>query len=110
MFIIISVVSLKHIMLIISIISQVQGKLGIIISVVSLKHIIPIISIISQVQVKLGIADHVWQEKRVAIAWTIDALGERFKPELQTGWFVFIFETWLRQLPQWEKRPWCLMI
>ncbi len=48
----------------------------------------------SQVRVKLGIADHVWQEKRAAIAETIDALGDRFKPELRTGWLAYIRETY----------------
>ncbi len=57
-----------------------------IIHVFSLIRIILIIAIISQVQVELGIVDHVWQEKRAAIAETIDALGDRFKPELRTGW------------------------
>ncbi len=67
-----------------------------IIYVTFLIHIIIIISIISQVQVKLGIADHVWQKKRaaLAIAGTIDAVGDRFKPELQTGWFAYIRETY----------------
>ncbi len=43
-------------------------------------------TIISIDQVELGIADHVWQEKRAAIAGPINALGDRFKPELRTGW------------------------
>jgi hypothetical protein len=53
-----------------------------------------IISIMSQVRVNLGIADHVWQEKRAAIAETINALGDRFKPELRNGWLVYIRETY----------------
>ncbi len=53
-----------------------------------------IIWIMSQVRVDLGIADHVWQEKRAAIAETIDALGDRFKPELRTGWLAYIRETY----------------
>ena len=48
----------------------------------------------SQVRVELGIADHVLQEKRAAIAGTIDALGDRFKPELRTGWLAYIRETY----------------
>ncbi len=48
----------------------------------------------SQVRVELGIADHVWQEKRTAIAETVDALGDRFKPELRTGWLAYIRETY----------------
>jgi hypothetical protein len=49
---------------------------------------------VSQVRIELGIADHVWQEKRAAIAATVDALGDRFKPELRTGWLTYIRETY----------------
>ena len=56
--------------------------------------IILIISIMSQVRVELGIADHVWQEKRAAIAETVDALRDRFKPELRSGWLAYIRETY----------------
>jgi hypothetical protein len=48
----------------------------------------------SQVRVELGIADHVWQEKRAAIAATVDALGDRFKAELRAGWLAYIRETY----------------
>ena len=65
-----------------------------IIYVISLIRFILIASIISLVQVELGIADHVWQEKRAAIAETVDALGDRFKPELRTGWLAYIRETY----------------
>ena len=43
-----------------------------------------------QVRIDLGIADHVWQEKRAAIAATIDLLGDKFKPELRAGWLAYI--------------------
>jgi hypothetical protein len=56
--------------------------------------IILIISIILQVRVELGIADHVWQEKRAAIAATIDGLGDKFKPELRAAWLEYIRETY----------------
>ena len=52
--------------------------------------IILIISIISQVRTDLGIADNIWQEQRAVIASTIDALGDRFKPELRAGWLAYI--------------------
>ncbi len=48
----------------------------------------------SQVRVEHGIADHVWQEKSAAIAGTIDALGDRFKRELRTGWIAYIRDTY----------------
>jgi hypothetical protein len=56
--------------------------------------IILIISIISQVRADLGIADNVWQEQRAVIASTIDALGDRFKPELRAGWLEYIRQSY----------------
>jgi hypothetical protein len=47
--------------------------------------IILMISIILQVRVELGIPDHVWQEKRVTIAASIDGLGDKVKPELRAA-------------------------
>ena len=49
---------------------------------------------ISQVRVDLGIPDHVWQEQRAVIASTIDALGDRFKPELRAGWLAYIHQNY----------------
>jgi hypothetical protein len=48
----------------------------------------------SQVRVELGITDHVWWEKRAAIAATVDALGDKFKHELRAGWLTYISETY----------------
>ncbi len=52
----------------------------------------------SQVRVELGIADHVWQEKRAAIAATVDAFGDRFKAEFfwkkNAGWLAYVRETY----------------
>jgi hypothetical protein len=49
-----------------------------------------------QVRVAVGIADHVWQEKRAAIAASVDAfkLGDKFKPEFRAGWLAYIGETY----------------
>ncbi len=69
-------------------------RIILIIYVILLKRIILIISIMSQIHVELGIADHVWQETRAAIAETVDALGDRFKPELRTGWLAYICQTY----------------
>ena len=57
-------------------------------------HIVLIISIISQVRVDFGITNHVWQEKRAAIAATINGLGDTFKPELRAAWLAYIRETY----------------
>ncbi len=65
-----------------------------IILLICIIHIILIISIISQVRVDLRIADHVWQEKRTAIAASIDGLGDKFKPELGEVWLAYIRETY----------------
>ena len=54
-------------------------------------HIILIISIISQVCVDLRITNHVWQEKSTA---SIDGLGDKFKPELRAAWLAYISETY----------------
>jgi hypothetical protein len=58
-----------------------------------------------QVRVDLGIADHVWQEKRTAIAATVDALGDKFKPELCAGWLGYISEIYLDGRVQQQQHP-----
>ncbi len=47
-----------------------------------------------QIRIDLGIADHVWQEQRAAIASIVDALGDKFKPELRDGWLAYIRKTY----------------
>ena len=39
---------------------------------------------------ELGIADHIWLDKRAAIAQTVDALGDEFKPAMRAGWMAYI--------------------
>ena len=39
---------------------------------------------------ELGIADHIWQDKRAAIAQTVDELGDNFKPAMRAGWMAYI--------------------
>jgi hypothetical protein len=36
----------------------------------------------------LGIADHVWQDKRAAIAKPVDDLGDQFRPAMRAGWLA----------------------
>ena len=38
----------------------------------------------------LGLADHVWQDKRAAIAKTVDDLGDQFRPAMRAGWLSYI--------------------
>jgi hypothetical protein len=43
-----------------------------------------------QLRQDLGPADHVWQDKRVAIAKTVDDLGYQFRPAMRAGWLSYI--------------------
>ncbi len=43
-----------------------------------------------QVHQDLGLADHVWQDKRAAIAKTVDDLGYQFRPAMRAGWLSYI--------------------
>ena len=42
----------------------------------------------------LGIADHVWQDKHTAIAQSVDALSDQFKPAMRAGWMKYISQTY----------------
>ncbi len=46
-----------------------------------------------QVSQDLGLADHVWQDKRAAIAKTIDDLGDQFRPAMHAGWLSYISQS-----------------
>ena len=39
---------------------------------------------------ELGIADHIWLDKRAAIAQTVDELGDNFKPAIRAGWMAYL--------------------
>ena len=39
---------------------------------------------------ELGIADHIWLDKRAAIAQTVDELCDNFKPAMRAGWMAYI--------------------
>ncbi len=43
-----------------------------------------------QVHQDLGLADHVWQDKRAAIAKTVDDLGDQFRPAMRAGLLSYI--------------------
>ncbi len=43
-----------------------------------------------QVHADLGIADHVWKDKRIAIAKRVDNLGDQFRPAMRAGWLAYI--------------------
>ncbi len=43
----------------------------------------------------LGLADHVWQDKRAAIAETVDDLGDQFRPAMRAGWLSYIRQAYV---------------
>ena len=43
-----------------------------------------------QVRVQLGLPNHAWQDKRAAIAKTVDDLGDQFRPAMRTRWLAYI--------------------
>ena len=47
-----------------------------------------------QVRVDLGIADHIWKEKRAAIAKKVDDMGDQFRPAMRAGWLAYITKTY----------------
>ena len=59
-------------------------------------HIILIISIF-QVRIDLGLADHVWQNKRAAIAQEVEGLGPQFRQAMHDGWLKYIKATYAAQ-------------
>ncbi len=42
----------------------------------------------------LGLADHVWQDKRAAIARIVDDLGDQFRPAMRAGWLSYISQAY----------------
>jgi len=45
----------------------------------------------------LGIADHIWKEKRAAIAKKVDDMGDQFRPAMRAGWLAYIMKTYLKE-------------
>ncbi len=43
-----------------------------------------------QVRVRFGLPNHAWQDKRSAIAKTVDYLGDEFRPAMCSGWLAYI--------------------
>ena len=59
--------------------------------IIFIMYIIHIILIIAfQVRISLGLADHLCQDKRAAIAQTVDALGDQFRVAMRAGWLAYI--------------------
>ncbi len=47
-----------------------------------------------KVRVDLGLPDHIWVDKRAAIAKKVDDLGDQFRPAMRTGWLAYIKKTY----------------
>jgi hypothetical protein len=45
----------------------------------------------------LGLADHVWQNKRAAIAQEVEGLGPQFRQAMHDGWLKYIKVTYAAQ-------------
>jgi hypothetical protein len=52
--------------------------------------IIVLIEVFFQVRVDFGLPDHIWVDKRAAIAKKVDDLGDQFRPAMRTGWLAYI--------------------
>ena len=65
-------------------------------------HIILII-LWFQVRVELGLADHVWQNKRAAIAQEVE--GPQFRQAMHDGWLKYIKATYAAQSEEAATGP-----
>jgi hypothetical protein len=88
-----------HIMTIILII-----RIMAIIRIMVIMHII-LIMLLFQVRINLGLADHVWQNKRAAIAQEVDVLGLQFRQAIRDGWLKYIKATYAAQPEEMATGP-----
>ena len=61
-----------------------------VIVIIVIFDIIVIIAYCWQVRADLGLPDHIWVEKRAAIAKQVDDLGDQFRPAMRRGWLAYI--------------------
>ena len=47
-----------------------------------------------RLRVDLSIPDHIWADKRAAIAKRVDDLGDEFRPAMRKGWLAYIQKTY----------------
>ena len=67
-----------------------------VVAIMVIIHIVLIFFLI-QVRIDLGLADHVWQNKRNAIAQEVDGLGAQFRPAMRAGWLKYIKDTYTEE-------------
>ena len=68
-----------------------------IIDIIMLFEIIAIIvlsEVFKKVRADLGLPDHIWVDKRAAIAKKVDVLGDQFRPAMRKGWLAYIKKTY----------------
>ena len=85
------IVFIIHIMTIIMII-----RIMVILRIMVIMHIILMI-LLFQVRIDLGLADHVWENKRAAIAQEVNDLGLLFRQAMRNGWLKYIKATYAAQ-------------
>ena len=64
--------------------------------------IIGLISNCSQIRADLGLPDHVWVDKRAAIAKRVDDLGDQFRPAMRRGWLAYIKKTYAADVDDYD--------
>jgi hypothetical protein len=50
--------------------------------------IIVLVEVFYKVHADLGLPDHIWVDKRAAIAKKVDDLGDQFRPAMRAGWLA----------------------
>ena len=53
----------------------------------------------------MGLADHVWQNKRAAIAQEVEGLGPQFRQAMHDGWLKYIKATCAAQSEEAAMGP-----
>ncbi len=74
-------------------------SITLIIPIIANKHIMEVMHIMLiilwiQVLIDLSLADHVWQNKRTAIAQEVDWLGAQFRSAMRAGWLSYFKDTY----------------
>ena len=64
--------------------------------------IIVLIATCLQIRADLGLPDHVWVDKRAAIAKRVDDLGDQFRPAMRRGWLAYIKKTYAADVDDYD--------
>lgn len=55
-----------------------------------------------QIRADLGLPDHIWVDKRAAIAKRVDDLGDQFRPAMRRGWLAYIKKTYAADVDDYD--------